>query len=163
ALAEFHRVLRDGGRIAVSINTDPRRSLAGRVRLAVARHVPAMNAAIAHRYSLNDVSQMRTLLQSAGLRDVEVILETRRFHFPSFDAYFDPFEQGGGPWGAQYMALASDTRSIIRDEVRQGLRDQTGGRGSIEIEVDIIFGGGARLSLAALRCTAIGHPMHEIS
>jgi ubiquinone/menaquinone biosynthesis C-methylase UbiE len=45
ALSEFHRVLQSGGRLVVSINTKPERSLTGPVRMAVARHVPSMTAA----------------------------------------------------------------------------------------------------------------------
>jgi hypothetical protein len=47
-------------------------------------------------------------------RDVEVTRETRRFSFPSIESYFEPFEQGGGPWGAAYAALPVGTRRIIR-------------------------------------------------
>jgi ubiquinone/menaquinone biosynthesis C-methylase UbiE len=58
ALSGFHRVLRADGRLAVSINTRPERSLTGRVRMAVARHVPAMTVAMIHHYSLSDAAQL---------------------------------------------------------------------------------------------------------
>ena len=144
ALSEFRRALRDGGRVAVSINTRPERSLTGRVRMAVARHVPSMRAALAHHYSLSDAGGLRALLQAAGFRDVEVFAEMRPFSFPSFDAYFEPFERGGGPWGAEYAALPDEDRRAVREEVRRGLEPETAPDGAIRIDVDILFGGGTR-------------------
>jgi len=143
-LSEFHRVLRDSGRLTVSINTSPERSLTGRVRVAVARHVPSMQAALAHHYTLNDAGGLRTILEAAGFRDIETVMETRNFSFPSFDAYFEPFEQGGGPWGAEYAALPAETRHIVREEVWCGLKRATTANGTILVEADIIFGSGQR-------------------
>jgi SAM-dependent methyltransferase len=146
ALSEFRRVLRGGGRIAVSINAKPERSLTGRVRAAVARHVPSMRAALAHHYSLSDAAGLRAVLEAAGFRGVEVVMETRRFPFPTFDTYFEPFEQGGGPWGAEYAALPDEARREVREEVRQGLeRDGAAAPdGTMEIGVDILFGSGIK-------------------
>ena len=144
ALSEFRRALRDGGRVAASINTRPERSLTGRVRVAVARHAPSMRAALAHHYSLSDAGGLRAILEAAGFRDVEVFMETRRFSFPSFDAYFEPFEQGGGPWGAGYAALPAEARRAVREEVRRGLERETASDGTVRIDVDILFGGGTK-------------------
>jgi ubiquinone/menaquinone biosynthesis C-methylase UbiE len=144
ALSEFRRVLRSGGHMAVSINTKPERSLTGLVRMAVARHVPAMTAAMAHHYSLSDEVRLRALLEAAQFRDINLTLETRSFSFPSFDAYFEPFEQGGGPWGAHYAALPAALRASVKGEVRHALAAATNADGSIEIGVDILFGSGTK-------------------
>ncbi len=144
ALSEFRRALRDGGSAAVSINTGPERSLTGRVRVAVARHVPSMRPALAHHYSLSGPGALRALIEAAGFRDVEVLMETRRFSFPSFGAYFEPFEQGGGPWGAEYAALPAEERRAVREEVRRGLERETASDGTVRIDVDILFGGGTK-------------------
>ena len=133
ALSEFYRVLRVGGHLVVSINTMPERSLTGLVRSATAKHVPAMMAAMAHHYSLNDGGRLRTLLEAAQFRDIDVVMETRLFSFPSFDAYFEPFEQGGGPWGAEYVALPAELRCSVREDVRCGLGVGTKADGSIEV------------------------------
>jgi ubiquinone/menaquinone biosynthesis C-methylase UbiE len=140
ALRQFHRVLRDGGRLAVSINTRPERSLTGRVRKAVSRHVPSMQVSMACHYSLSDTDRLRDLLQTAGFRDVETLVETRYFSFPSFSVYFEPFEQGGGPWGAAYAALPAATRRTIREEVQRGLTGDITRDAPITIGVDIAFG-----------------------
>ncbi|MBD0271616.1 MAG: hypothetical protein ICV73_06765, partial [Acetobacteraceae bacterium] len=143
ALSEFRRALRGGGRVAVSINTRPERSPTGRVRVAVARHVPSMRAALAHHYSLSDADGLRGLLETAGFREVEVVAETRTFSFPSFGAYFEPFERGGGPWGAEYAALPDEDRRAVREEVRRGLERETApDGGAVRIDADILFGGG---------------------
>jgi hypothetical protein len=112
--------------------------------MAVARHGPAMMVAMVHHYSLSDAAQLRTLLESATFRDVEVVKETRTFSFPSFEAYFEPFEQGGGRWGAEYAALTADTRRTIRDDVRRGLDRSLEAGCPLEIEVDILFGSGRK-------------------
>jgi hypothetical protein len=137
-------VLRTGGRLAVSINTKPDRSLTGRVRVAVARHVPSMAAALAHHYSLSDADGLRGLLDGAGFRDVEIVLESRSFSFQSFDAYFEPFEQGGGPWGAEYAALPAEVRRIVREEVRCCSERGAAPDGTLRIEADILFGTGTK-------------------
>ncbi len=144
ALAGFRRVLRDGGRVAASVNTAPERSLTGRGRVAVARHVPSMRAALAHHYSLSDEGGLRALLEAAGFREVETVTETRTFSFPSFDAYFEPFEQGGGPWGAEYVGLSAETCRAVREEVQRGVVRETAPDGAIRIEADILFGTGTR-------------------
>jgi ubiquinone/menaquinone biosynthesis C-methylase UbiE len=144
ALSGFHRVMRQGGRLSVSINTRPERSLTGAVRMAVARHVPSIAEAMAHHYSLNNAARLRALLEDVGLRSVETVPETRAFAFPSFDAYFEPFEQGGGPWGAAYARLNLDARNEVRDDVRRILRRNTGADGVVTVEADILFGCGTK-------------------
>jgi ubiquinone/menaquinone biosynthesis C-methylase UbiE len=144
ALAEFHRVLRRGGQLVVSINTRPERSLTGLVRMAVARHVPSMTAAMTHHYSLSDAARLRVLLETAKFQSVAVVMETRSFFFPSFDTYFEPFEQGGGPWGAQYVTLPAEKRHIVKQDVRQRLEGAAKADGSIEVGVDILFGSGKK-------------------
>jgi SAM-dependent methyltransferase len=140
ALSGFHRVLRKGGRLAVSLNTAPERTLAAGIRLLIARHVPSRRATIeanfSHHYGLGVPDRPRALFLEAGFRDVETLLETRSFEFPSFDAYFEPFEQGGGPWGEEYAALPEELRRIIRNDRYHELGGRTG---PVTVDVDILF------------------------
>jgi ubiquinone/menaquinone biosynthesis C-methylase UbiE len=71
-LAQFHRVLRTGGRSAVSVNTVPERSFVTRIIHAIGRHVPSRARAGAQYYSLGEW----------------------RYEFPSFEAYFGRFDEG---------------------------------------------------------------------
>jgi ubiquinone/menaquinone biosynthesis C-methylase UbiE len=140
-LAEFYRVLRPGGRAAVSVNTLPERSYNTRINLAIARHVPSMADAAARLFSLGDEKKLRSLFEAAAFRDVEITTETHRFSLPSFDAYFNPFERGAGSPGQAFVSLSEEARHAVREEVRRDLGD-TGG--PIEIEVEYRFGSGRR-------------------
>jgi SAM-dependent methyltransferase len=140
-LAEFRRVLRSGGRAAVSVNTVPERSYNSRINLAIARHVPSLIEAAARIFSLGDEARLKSLFEVAEFRNVEITTETHRFVLPSFDAYFEPFEQGGASPGQVLVSLPEETRRAVREEVRRDLGD-TGG--PIEIEVEYRFGSGRR-------------------
>jgi len=140
-LAEFRRVLRPGGRAAVSVNTVPERSYNTRIHLAIARQVPSLMEATARVFSLGDKTKFKSLFEAADFRDVKITTETHRFVLPSFTAYFEPFEQGAGSPGQAFVSLPAETRRVVREEVRRDLGD-TGGK--IEIEVEYRFGSGQR-------------------
>jgi ubiquinone/menaquinone biosynthesis C-methylase UbiE len=140
-LAEFRRVLRSGGRAAVSVNTVPKRSYNTRINLAIARYVPSLSEATARVFSLGDETKLRWLFEAADFQDVEITTESHRFALPSFDAYFEPFEQGAGSPGQAFLSLPEAARQAVREEVRRDLGD-TGG--PIEVEVEYRFGSGRR-------------------
>jgi hypothetical protein len=139
-LSEFHRVLRQGGRAAVSVSTTPERSYNGRINVIIARRVPSLAEATARTFSLGE-ARLRALFEGAGFRDVETTTEAHRFVLPSFEAYFAPFEQGGGSSGQAYVALPEAERRAVREEVRRNVGD-TGG--PIGIEVEERFASGRR-------------------
>jgi SAM-dependent methyltransferase len=131
-LSEFFRVVREGGRAAVSVGTTSQRSFVARVSTAIGRHFPSRAASAARFFSLGDAERLRALFQAAGFRTVETISETRRFPFPSFDAYFEPIEAGWGNIGSE-----SEVRHAVREEVRRELEgDELPGR-PIDVEVEI--------------------------
>src|SRR5262249_4501443 len=140
-LAEFRRVLRPGGRAAGSVNTVPERSYNTLINIAIARHVPSLAEAAARVFSLGDKTKLKSLLEAAGFKDVEITTETHRFVLPSFEAYFEPFEQGAGSPGQAFVSLPEEARRAVREEVRHDLGD-TGG--PIEIEGGYRFGSGRR-------------------
>lgn len=141
-LAEFRRVLRPGGRCAVSVKTTPERSFTTRTNTAIGRHVPSRADAAARYYSLGEASRLRALFDAAGFTDVETATETRSYPFPNFDAYFDLIEHGGAPAGLEYAALPGDVRSAVREDVRRGLEGKAETGRPIEVPVEILFGGG---------------------
>ncbi|MFO1158063.1 MAG: methyltransferase domain-containing protein [Reyranellaceae bacterium] len=140
-LNEFRRVLRPGGRAAVSVNTVPERSFNTRINLAIARYAPTLADAAARVFSLGGEDKLRSLFEAAGFRDVRIETVAHRFVLPSFEAYFAPFEQGAGSPGQAFLALPEDARRAVREEVRRSLAD-TGG--SIEVEVEYRLGSGGR-------------------
>ncbi|MFD2053927.1 class I SAM-dependent methyltransferase [Mesorhizobium calcicola] len=135
-LAEFRRVLRPGGRAAVSVNTVPERSYNNRINLAVARHVPSLAVAAASVFSVGDEMKLRSLFEAANFQDVEITTETHRFVLPSFDAYFEPFEKGAGSPGQALVSLSVEARKAVREEVQRDFGD-TGGahRGRSRVQV----------------------------
>jgi len=140
-LAEFHRVLRPGGRAAVSVNTVPERSYNTRVHSIMARHVPSLAPAASLAFSLGDEAHLRTLFEAAGFQDVEISTESHRFSVRSFEAYFEQFERGWGSPGQTYVSLPEEVRRAVREDVRHDVGD-TGG--PIEIEVEYRFASGQK-------------------
>jgi hypothetical protein len=74
-ITEFHRVLRPGGRAAISVNTVPERSYNNHINLAIARHVPSLMAAAARVFSLGDETKLKSLFEAANFRDVEITMK----------------------------------------------------------------------------------------
>src|SRR5215469_1201060 len=118
AVAGFHRVLREGGRAAVSVLTAPERSYNGRINVIVARHVPELAQATARTFALGDATSLRLLFAEAGFRDIESGTEKHTFILPSFDSYYEPFEHGGGYSGQALASLPEATRQAIRKEMQ---------------------------------------------
>jgi ubiquinone/menaquinone biosynthesis C-methylase UbiE len=138
-MAEFWRVLKPGGRAAVSVLTTPERSYNGRINVVVARYVPSLAEATARTFALGDPSRLGTLFAQAGFSDIETQTEKHNFVLPSFDTYYGPFERGGASTGQALASLPDEVRRAIREEVRRDLGD-TGG--AVEIEVEIRFASG---------------------
>lgn len=140
-LAELCRVLRPGGRAAVSVTGA--HLYDGQIVLALGRHVPSLAAGAARMLSFADPARLRSLFEGAGFRDVETAAEAQRIALPSFGAYFEPYERGGGSLGQAYAALPEAVRRTVREEVRRGLGD-TGAGGPVEVDVEILCGSGRR-------------------
>jgi ubiquinone/menaquinone biosynthesis C-methylase UbiE len=139
-LAEFRRVLRPEGRVAVSVFTRGDRALVGDlVRAAIARRDPAKASEAAHFYSAGEERRLRGLFEGAGLREVETAVETLRFAYADFADFFGGVERGEGAMGQEYTALPEDVRRAIREEVRREV-GAAGGRIEVEVEVRIASG-----------------------
>ncbi|WP_437164488.1 class I SAM-dependent methyltransferase [Falsiroseomonas sp. E2-1-a20] len=143
-LAEFRRVLRLGGRAAASVTTTPERSYNARINVAVARYVPSLAAATARTFSIGDERRLRFLFESAGFQDVEIFTEAYSFTLPSFDAYFGPFERGGGSSGQALVTLPEEVRRAVREDVRRELENGAGPGGPVEVPVEVLFGSGCK-------------------
>jgi ubiquinone/menaquinone biosynthesis C-methylase UbiE len=140
-LAEFRRVLRPGGRAAVSVNTVPERSYSTRVLSIIGAHLPSVKESAARIFSLGDEAQLRSLFEAAGFREIDVTTQAHDFTASSFEEYFDPIERGGGSAGQAFLSLHPDLRPRVREEVRDHLGD-TGG--PIRIPVEFRFASGVK-------------------
>jgi SAM-dependent methyltransferase len=139
-LSEFHRVLRPGGRAAVSVFTRADRALVGGlIRAAIARHVPSKAAEAERFFAVGDEARLRSAFEGAGFVDVEITTEALTFAFPSFDPYFGGAERGDGLMGQEYLALFEDRRRAVREEVRRAA-DDAGGPVDVGVEVRIASG-----------------------
>jgi ubiquinone/menaquinone biosynthesis C-methylase UbiE len=142
ALTEFRRVLRPGGRVAVTVSTTPERTLFLRVAAVIARHVPDRAAAIRQHFGILNEQSLRGLFVGAGLRDVRVESECRDFSFESFDAYFSGIEAGATLGGQEYVRLPPDLQRAVRRDVQQELTSDPDGPLSVPMEV--LIGSGRR-------------------
>ena len=136
-LAEFYRVLRPGGRVAVSVGTEAQYDT--QLIRALARYAPQLAEAADRMFSLDDTTRLRSLFEGAGFRNVETATDVQRITRPSFAAYFAPYERGGGSIGQAYAALPEEARSAVREEVRHGLGD-TGGAIAIDCQIRLASG-----------------------
>jgi ubiquinone/menaquinone biosynthesis C-methylase UbiE len=138
-LSEFRRVLSPGGRAAVSVSASPSRSYSGRINVVLARYVPSLAEATGRMFALGDAARLVSLFDSAGFVNVETHTQKHSFALPSFDAYYGPFERGGGSPGQALASLPQEVRHTIREEVRRDLND-TGGPVEVEMEIRIASG-----------------------
>ena len=125
-LSEFRRVLRSGGRVAVSVNTVVERSYNHQINVMIARHMPGLAEAVTRTFALGEESRLTSLFNEAGLVDIETHTVGHTFVLPSFDAYYGPFERGGASTGQALAALPEEIRRAVREEVRRNLADRGG-------------------------------------
>jgi len=140
-LAEMRRVLRPGGRAAMSVNTAPATALVSRILPIIDRLSPPATARSGPNSFDGGEPHMRALLVAAGFHDVRTATGQWRLPFASFDAYFGAIEQGAGNVGQEYLALPEAIRHAVREETRALVSD-TGG--PVEIEITITFASGER-------------------
>jgi SAM-dependent methyltransferase len=125
-LSEFRRLLRPGGRVAVSVNTVVERSYNHQINVIIARHMPSLAEAVTRTFALGEASRLRSLFNEAGLTDIETHIVRHTFVLSSFDVYYGPFERGGASTGQALAALQEDIRRAVREEVRRDLADAGG-------------------------------------
>ena len=140
-LSEFRRVLRNGGRAAVSVNTIPERSYNTRIHPLMARYVPSLEENASRLFSLGSEKKLGAMFADAGFSDIAVANKLHRFTVASFDEYFAHIERGWGSAGQVFASLPEDTKRAVRDDARRGLGDAGG---PVEIEVEFMFASGLK-------------------
>jgi ubiquinone/menaquinone biosynthesis C-methylase UbiE len=142
-LAEFRRVLRPPGRVAVCVTTTPDRTVYGRVFELARRYLPPGRSSMEWNFALSQPHQLEALLVGAGFRDVFVTREIRKVSFDSLDDYWAAMEAGGGLSGATYLALLPDDRRAVRDRVQRTLLPSDSD-GPFAVEMEALLGSGRR-------------------
>jgi SAM-dependent methyltransferase len=139
-LAEFHRVLRPGGRMAACVWSTPERApFVGFLAQALARKLPDQRAALELAFSLADGRRLEAGLATAGFHDIRVVAETRPIVLESFDEYWRPFEAGAGRLGQVYRGLPPTTQQSVIEDVRQSMASFTAADGQIRLDAEALF------------------------
>ena len=131
AIAEAHRVLRRGGRYALTVWAPPEEAVGfGLVLAAVTEFgnpdVPLPEGPPFFRFS--DQAEFRRTLDHAGFSDVQVRTLTLTWRLSASDAVFDAISRGGVRTAAVLRAQTPATLESIRAAVRQGVeRYERGG------------------------------------
>ena len=135
-LSEFRRVLRPGGRVAVSVNTVVERYYNHQINVIIARYKPGL-AEAGHPHFLPRRSFAAHVALESGWsgRDRDPYREAH-FRAAFIRCLFDPFERGGASTGQALATLPEEIRRAVRDEVRRGVGD-SGGRVQAEAQYRI--------------------------
>lgn len=140
-LGEFKRVLVPDGRVAVTINSTPERSLFMRVGTVIGEYL-AHKAEQLNRYaSIRTAERLSELLDGAGFSEVIIGSERRSFSFASFDDYFSGIEAGAGFAGQEYIALPKSLQHAVREAVRLSFTDK-GTSQPFVVEMEVLVGSG---------------------
>ena len=141
-LAEFQRVLRQGGYAAVCvISTAERAPVWGIFADVLAGYLPEQRHVIQLSFSLADPKRLADIFSNAGFRDIRVERQRHEDSFDSFDDYWSPIEAGTGSIPQAYLALSDVDRSGVREEVRTRIsKFETDGR--LIMSVEMLIGRG---------------------
>ena len=144
-LGEFKRVLVRDGRVAVTVNSTPERSLFMRVGTVIGEYVPDKAEQLNRYSSIRTAERLGQLLDGAGFSDVIVRSETRTFSFDSFDEYFSGIESGAGLSGQEYVRLSANLQQTVREAVRLSFADE-GTSQPFVIDMEVLVGCGKAVS-----------------
>ena len=124
ALAETRRVLRSGGRLALSVWGAPERnpwaSIGGRM-LVERGHFPPPEPAAPGVFAMASEERTRSLLDRAGFTDVRTEEVPVRFAFHDVDDYVRWVMEVGGPFAIVVRRLPEDERDVLKAQLEEAL------------------------------------------
>jgi SAM-dependent methyltransferase len=122
ALAETRRVLRSGGRLALSVwgarERNPWASIGGRI-LVERGHLPAPEPGAPGVFSMASEERTRSLLDRAGFTDVRTEEVPVRFAFRDVDDYVRWVMEVGGPFAIVVRGLPEDERHVVKAQLEE--------------------------------------------
>jgi ubiquinone/menaquinone biosynthesis C-methylase UbiE len=120
ALAEMHRVLRPGGRLAFYVWDYPGGGV-GFIRAfwtaAVALDAAAAELTETGRFPFCTSDGLAELVRSAGFSDISVTAITDEARFTDFADFWRPFTLGAGPAPGYCASLPEDARERLRERL----------------------------------------------
>ncbi len=122
ALAETRRVLRPGGRLALSVWGAPERNpwaSIGGVILVERGHMPPPEPEAPGVFSMASEERTRALLDGAGFRSVRTEQVPVRFAFRVLDDYEQWVIDVAGPFAMVVRGLPEDEREVLRARLRE--------------------------------------------
>jgi SAM-dependent methyltransferase len=122
ALAETRRVLRPGGRLALSVWGAPERnpwaSIGGLI-LVERGHMPPPDPEAPGVFSMASEERTRALLDGAGFGSVRTEEVGLRFRFRDLDDYEQWVVEVAGPFAMLVRGLSADERQVLRLRLRE--------------------------------------------
>ena len=139
ALVEIHRVLRAGGRVALTVLARPEATAYGPVLQVLGRRMRRARALLRRLCSLGSSVRLAALLTTAGFREVHIQPVHRPVRWASFAEYWRVIEAGGGLAGREYRTLPASARPAVRKEVERAVAGRRDGRG-LAWQVEALLG-----------------------
>ena len=120
ALSEMRRLLKVGGRVALSVwQSFDFHVVYKNLLEATARQLGASLDTVAHAWSLGDADKLRSLFDAAGFRHVDVSQASLNVRFPTPDRFVELTILGGATTIPAFAELQDAERSSLIEKVKK--------------------------------------------
>ncbi len=142
-LAEFRRVVREGGRVLVTSWAPPDRNLVLGAGMAALREALPDLPRPAGPLPTQIPDVCAEELRAAGLADVSTTIVRSSIRYPSVAAYWDVMVRAGAPMATLRAKLGEDAWQAAADRALAALRSRHGD-GEVSLDAETIFTTGVR-------------------